>query len=408
MKRLLTATAVMLAASLTVCAADAPQADIAHTVESLGGTVVRGPDGNIVEVSLARTGATDNDLERVVQIKGLKRLDLSFTYVTDVGIERLRELPQLEELTLDATEALTDASTSYLRANKQLRKLVLRGTDITDVGMPALATLTNLKSLDLSQTMIGNVGLESLPALSELEELDLGGTRITGTNLNFLKLLPKLRKLSFNGIQRRNASACWTPLITDLDLDTISLLSGLEDLNLGVGVSLGRTGEPMGERNCRVTGGIQLTDLGVAKLAKLTKLRRLDISGAKITPAALKVLKSLPQLERLSLWNCKAVDDSAAAEFAAAPKLTNLDLSYTSAGDATLKSLAALPNLKVLYLTDTKVTPAGVEAFRKQKPASFVSWGRRPEPIAVASTNTKANDAKAKPKAASAEEENKP
>jgi len=64
--------------------------------------------------------------------------------------------------------------------------------------------------------------------------------------------------------------------------------------------------------------------------------------------------------------------------------------------------------LKVLYLTDTKVTPAGVEAFRKQKPASFVSWGRRPEPIAVASTNTKANDAKAKPKAASAEEENKP
>ncbi len=149
---------------------------------------------------------------------------------------------QLEELTLDATEAITDAAASYLRANKHLRKLVLRGTDITDVGMPYLAALTGLKSLDLSHTMVGDVGLESLPALSELEELDLGGTRITGINLNFLKLLPKLKKLSFNGIQRRNAGACWTPLITDLDLDTISLLSGLEDLNLGVGVSLGRTG----------------------------------------------------------------------------------------------------------------------------------------------------------------------
>src|SRR5262249_45242385 len=148
--------------------------------------------------------------------------------------------------------------------------------------------------------------------LSELEELDLGGTRITGINLNFLKLLPKLKKLSFNGIQRRNAGACWTPLITDLDLDAISLLSGLEDLNLGVGVSLGRTGVATGAGNCQVTGGIQLTDLGVAKLAKLTKLRRLDISGAKITPGGLKLLKSLPQLERLSLWNCKSVDDAAA------------------------------------------------------------------------------------------------
>jgi internalin A len=381
-RRLLAATAVaMLSSNWIGSAAEPPQADIARSIEAMGGQVVRGQDGNIVEVSLARTWASNNDIERVVEIKGLKRLDLSFTYVSDAGIERLQQLQQLEDLTLDATEAITDAAASYLRSNKHLRRLVLRGTDITDVGMPYLAALTGLKSLDLSHTMVGDVGLESLPALSELEELDLGGTRITGINLNFLKLLPKLKKLSFNGIQRRNAGACWTPLITDLDLDTISLLSSLEDLNLGVGVSLGKTGAAVGAGNCHVTGGIQLTDLGVAKLAKLTKLRRLDISGARVTPAGLKVLESLPQLERLSLWNCTALDDSAAAEFAAIPKLTFLDLSYTSAGDGTLKSLTALPNLKLLYLTDTKVTPAGVELFRKQKPASFVSWAKRPDAI---------------------------
>src|SRR5579863_1110716 len=316
----------VVATSMVATAADVPQANIARSLEGLGGQVVRGPDGTIVEVSLARTWATNNDIERVIEIKGLKRLDLSFTYVSDAGIERLQKLPQLEELTLDATEAITDAAVSYLRANKSLKKLVLRGTDITDVGMPYIATLTGLKSLNLAHTMVGDVGLESLPALSELEELDLGGTRITGINLNFLKLLPKLKKLSFNGIQRRNAGACWTPLITDLDLDTISLLSGLEDLNLGVGVSLGRTGEPMGERNCRVTGSIQLTDLGVAKLAKLTRLRRLDISGAKVTPAGLKALEKLPQLERLSLWNCVKLDDAAASELSLLTKLSNLDL----------------------------------------------------------------------------------
>lgn len=387
------AAVVMMAGASLAWGAEVPQANIARSMEALGGQVMRSPDGNIVEVSLARTWASNNDIERIVELKSLKRLDLSFTYVSDAGIERLQELPQLEELTLDATEAITDAAASYLRANKKLRKLVLRGTDITDVGMPYLAALTGLKTLDLGHTMVGDVGLESLPALSELEELDLGGTRITGINLNFLKLLPKLKKLSFNGIQRRNAGACWTPLITDLDLDTISLLAGLEDLNLGVGVSLGKGGVPVGAGNCHVTGGIQLTDLGVAKLSKLTKLRRLDLSGAKVTPAGLKVLKNLPQLERLSVWNCTKLDDSAASDFAALPKLTNLDLSYTSAGDGTLKSLAALPNLKLLYLTDTKVTPAAVEAFRKEKPTSFVSWGQRPPAIPRPPKATKAKPA---------------
>src|SRR5215472_3778504 len=322
--------------ALCAWAGDSPRADIERSVVALGGHVVHGPDGNIVEVSMARTWASDNDVEKLADLKTLKRLDLSFTYVTDAGVQRLGQVPALEELTLDTAEALTDAAASYLRANKSLRKLVLRGVDITDVGMPYLAALTGLKSLDLSHTMVGDVGLESLPALSELEELDLGGTRITGTNLNFLKLLPKLKKLSFNGIQRRNAGACWMPMTTDLDLNTISLLSGLEDLNLGVGVSLGKTGVPVGAGNCRVTGGIQLTDLGVAKLAKLTRLRRLDVSGAKITVAGLKALNSLPQLERLSLWNCSKLDDSAAPQLAALTKLSNLDLSYTPVGDATL------------------------------------------------------------------------
>lgn len=369
--------AIVLLAAGVWTAHGADVADVAQWIEAQGGEVVRSPDGRIVEVSLARTWATDSDVERVAEIAGLRRLDLSFTYVTDRGIERLQQLQQLEELTLNTAEFITDAAISYLRANRRLRKLVLRGTDITDISLPYIAELTALRSLDLSHTMLGDGGLESLPALTELEELDLGATRINGVNLNFLKLLPKLRKLSFNGIQRRNGGACWTPLITDLDLDTISLLTGLEDLNLGVGMSLGRNGTAGGgERNCRVSGGIKLTDLGLAKLAKLKKLRRLDFSGAKITSAGLEALRSLPQLERLSLWNCTALDDSAAPRLAALPNLTNLDLSYTSAGDATLERLASLPRLKVLYLTDTKVDPAAVEAFRKEKPATFVSWAK--------------------------------
>lgn len=396
---ILAAAAIALAGIETAQGAESLQA-IATWIESIGGQVERSSDGAIVAVSVERTWATDNDVMRIAEIKTLKRLDLGTTYVTDRGIERLQQLQQLEELNLDTDEFITDASLNYLRANKNLRRLVLRGTDVTDVGMPHLSALTNLRSLDLSHTMLGDVGVDSLSALAGLEELNLGGNLITGTNLNSLKLLGKLKKLSFSGIQRRNAGACWSPRITDLDLDTISLLSGLEELNLGIGVSLGakppvgNSAAQAGGGNCRVTGGIQVTDLGLAKLMKLKKLRRLDVSGAKLTSAGIKVLQSLPQLERLSLWNCTRLDDAAAEILAAIPSLTNLDLSYTAIGDSGLKSLARLPLLKSLYLTDTKVSPQAAEAFQKEKSASsapvFVSWARRPEPRPTAKADPKA------------------
>ncbi len=356
-------------------------ARVVERIEARGGYVVRDRDGSISEVSLARTWATDNDVELLAQIKTIKKLDLSFTYVTDRGIKQLQQLQQLEDLNLDTAELVTDASMATLRGNPALRKLKVRGVDITDAGMPYVGEMTGLRSLDLSYTMLGDVGLENLPALSELEELKLGGDMITGLNLNFLKLLPKLKRLSLNGVQRRNAGACWTPRITDLDLETISLLSGLEELDLGVGIGLGRGGKPAaaGGGNCRLTGGLQITDLGLAKLAALKNLKRLNVSGAKLTPAGLKVLAGLP-LERLNLFACETLDDSAAAVLAEIPTLTMIDLSYTPVTNQALQQLSKLPNLKNLYLTETKVTPDAVAAYRTANPKTFVSWAKRPAP----------------------------
>jgi hypothetical protein len=360
---------------------DGSEATAVARIEARGGSIVRDRDGSIAEVTLGRTWATDEDLNDVARIKTLKRLDLSFTLITDKGVKQLQQLRQLEDLNLETVEALTDASMNYVKNIPSLRRLNVRGVDITDVGMPAIAQMTGLRSLDLSHTMLEDVGLENLPALTELEELYLGGDMITGINLNFLKLLPRLKKLSLAGVQRRNAGACWTPRITDLDLDTISLLSNLEELDLGVGIGLGRGGQPAapGGGNCKLTGGLQISDLGLAKLAKLTHLRRLNVSGARLTPAGLKVLAALP-LERLSLWNCAALDDAAANVLAEIPTLTTLDLSLTAVTDRGLETLARLPNLRHLYLTETKVTPSAVEAFQKAHARTFVSWAGRSGP----------------------------
>ena len=354
---------------------------------------VRDQAGRVVEVSIARTWATDADVERVAAIPTVKRLDLSLTYVSDRGVERLKALNDLEDLNLSSAEFITDAAIAFLRGHRRLRALNLRGTDVTDTSLAYIAELPELRSLDVGFTQITDVGLEHLAALAQLEELNLGGNKISGVGLHVLKLMPKLKKLSFYGIQRRNAGWCWAPVVTDLELETISLVGGLEELNVGFGVALGAPrpedlGPADGEAECRIAGGTRVTDLGLAKLASLKNLRRLDLSGASIAANGVRTLAAFRELRRLSLWNVKGLDDAAAAPLETLTNLTSLDLSNTSIGADTLRRLAKLPNLRHLYVSETNVAADAVAAFRAEHPAIVVSAGARPPPRVPLSPGT--------------------
>ena len=111
---------------------------------------------------------------------------------------------------------------------------------------------------------------------------------------------------------------CWAPVVTDLELDTIALLGGLEDLNIGAGVALGMPrptdlGPADGEAECRIAGGTRVTDLGLAKLgdAEETPAARSERIGDHAGRAE-DAWRSLPDLQRLSLWNVRSLDDAAA------------------------------------------------------------------------------------------------
>ena len=388
MTRALTLAPLVVALAGAVPAGAATQDNataLIASIEAQGGNLVRDRTGHIVDISLARTWATDADVERIAAVKTLKRLDLSLTYVSDRGAERLKGLDQLEELNLFAAEFITDAAIAFLRGHQQLKTLNLRGTDVTDTSLAYVAQLPRLKSLDVSFTQISDVGLEHLASLTQLEELKIGGNKISGVGLHALKLLPNLKKLSFYGIQRRNAGWCWAPVVTDLELDTISLLSGLEELNIGFGVALGTPrpadlGPADGEAECRIAGGTRVTDFGLAKLMSLKNLRQLDVSGSSITSSGVKTLAAFHHLRRLSLWNVQGIDDSAAASLETLVSLTSLDLSNTRVGDDTLRRLAKLPLLRRLYVSETNVTGAAVTAFKAEHSAIMVSSGARVAP----------------------------
>src|SRR5437773_10540417 len=127
--------AAVLAAVAPAQAQKNESAAIVASIEKQGGDVERDPSGAIVAVSLARTWANDADVERVASLTTVRRLDLSLTYISDAGAEHLKALDRLEELNLFAAEFITDAATAFLRGNRQLKVLNLRGTDVTDTSL---------------------------------------------------------------------------------------------------------------------------------------------------------------------------------------------------------------------------------------------------------------------------------
>ena len=333
-------------------------------VAEQGGSVKRDRSMRLQGVCLRATWIADTDLSRLAAIKGLHQLDLSFTHITDLGLERLKPLPSLVDLNLHHAEFVTDEGVAHLRGWKALERLNLKGTKITDTALEHLAGVSSLKWLDVSFTQVTDGGLEHLTNLPRLETLVIGGNKMAGTSLPLLKLFPALTHLDLSGKQRTD-SGLWGILLTDLNLDSIAVLTRLQSLNLG---------------------GARVTDFGVSKLKALTELRDLDLSKTQVTGGALKTLAALPKLERLRLWNAERLDDSALAALRDMKQLTVLDLTETRITDQGAAILQGLGSLREVYLGGTEVTAERAEQIRQANPQCFVSWWKSKPAIGEAAS----------------------
>ena len=105
-------------------------------------------------------------------------------------------------------------------------------------------------------------------------------------------------------------------------------------------------------------------------LARLSRLRHLDLSGTGITDRGLEVLRALPELETVSLAWTK-VTDAGVAHLSGCERLSNVNLQGTSSGDGALRALAGKARLCQLR-TGNAVTDAGL-ALLHEMPI-FKSW----------------------------------
>jgi Leucine-rich repeat (LRR) protein len=286
--------------------------------------------GRITLVDLGSTWVTDVDMLRIAQLDHLRTLDLSHTLITDVGLEHLKGLRNVSDLSLYYAEYLTDSGLAHIVDWKNLQRLNLKGTRVTSKVFEHLAHLTGLRSLDISYTAVDDDGFEELAALTKLEKLAMGANRLSGACLAVLKLLPALTSLDVGGMQWVD-SGIWGLPLTEANLRQIGALKQLKSLSLN-GANLtdrgaDRPGQPEAIRK-------ELKDLSALK--GLVNLEVLDLSRTPVTAESLEPLKSLPKLRELRLGLASHIDDSAAA------------------------LLAGMKNLKVVYVEGTQLSTAAL------------------------------------------------
>jgi internalin A len=240
---------------------------------------------------------------------------------------RLAELPHLETLDLSHTR-VTDEGLLRLKAAPKIRDLNLFYAEwITDQGMTAIRDWKHLKRLNVRGTRISDATLELAGKLTGLEALDIAHTSVTDNGLEHLITLVHLKELAL-GRGRLTYKALgilrMLPTLTSLDL------SGARPVPPDMGANRAGPGIP---------------EDALRAIAELKELRVLKLGHSNIGGSGLRILSALDNVERLGLEGCRRIDDAAAGE------------------------LVNWKSLKYLDLQDTQVTPAGVEALRKAKPA---------------------------------------
>jgi hypothetical protein len=124
---------------------------------------------------------------------------------------------------------------------------------------------------------------------------------------------------------------------------------------------------------CLIAPGSEFSGDALGHLPALHDLNTLDLSScSEITEEGMASLARMPRLTRLNLA-AAPVTDASLAHLAKSRTLAELDLSSTHVSDAGLNFMLRVSTLRQLNLAATRVTDAGISDFRRNRPDVDVS-----------------------------------
>jgi internalin A len=211
-------------AFLAPCRADESRDAALAAVTRLGGRVEVNVDSiakPIIAIQLQETKTEDGDLAKLQSFRNLERLNLSKTRVTNAGLPHVARFTRLRTLKLSNLSDVTDDGLVHLQALKQLERIDLQGTGVNGAGFVHLAVLPNLRAIYLSTDRITDESMKHLEKITTLEELLLAYTKVTDAGIARVQALSDLRSLHVR-----------SGLITDVGLMSLAKVPHLELLQV--------------------------------------------------------------------------------------------------------------------------------------------------------------------------------
>lgn len=189
--------------------------------------------------------------------------------IDDAAVTRLARLP-LEGIGLDGT-LVTEAVFKTVGQIKTLKAFALsHSLGIKGAGAEALANHPALATVSIGGTGFGDAGMKALGSLRQLSKLGLNHDQVTDAGLAALANHPALESLMF--------SPQMTPRITDASLQTVATLKALKEL--------------------QINDTVLTYDGGLKLLKALPNLQKLTLNNIGLTDTDLAKLKAdLPKAD---------------------------------------------------------------------------------------------------------------
>ncbi len=140
------------------------------------------------------TSITDAGVAHLAGLKNLKKVHISGSKITDESLILLSSLPMIEELSLQEGH-FSDKGFLRLKGQNTLKQLATgRGTfEVTDAGLVHFTEFKNLALVDLQNSKVTAHGLEQLKGMPSLKTVWLSGTPITDKDLEpFRQAMPSV------------------------------------------------------------------------------------------------------------------------------------------------------------------------------------------------------------------------
>jgi RND family efflux transporter MFP subunit len=267
-------------------------------------------------------GSSDRDWAQwmLYQVQGSRHV---FTDLDpETPISSYEELPPVDfhivRINFDSELGISETMLRRMAGLSQLRRIYFKG--LSAPAFTGLGEIKQLESLWIEQTDVADDALQVLGNLTRLKLLQLGDKYLADSDLAHLAPLHDLTALRLDGHSKGLHGSGFAAL-THLDhLTSLAVPdSGIED-------------EMM------------------ASIGKLGTLEDLDLSRTWITSKGLASLASLSRLKKLQLNGCRRLDASSLEPLAKLPHLELLALANWRIDETIVESLKKLTSLRQLYI----------------------------------------------------------